>query len=237
MVLYFYLFTTIFPNYISIGFFSTWEFYGQWIWYFWIRKYLCFLSSKRHNFFYLPKKQLFTDPSHYCGDQAGLLLVISYPAPGGQNGTKHPKYTFTFPHFPLTKGTVQSLSSLSRQAKKTYLLYSPAILLPWNISLNSRPKCFFFNWIALVVCRVCFNYYFNFMLAERHCNIVPFQGNFCFWGQLKNSVFGFLPPRTYEVYISIPKLFFKFYFTAWRIHEKFHESDISPRGALLKSRE
>lgn len=39
------------------------------------------------------------------------------------------------------------------------------------------------------VSRVCFNYYFNFVLAGRHCQIVPFQGNSYFGGPLKSLCF------------------------------------------------
>ena len=39
-------------------------------------------------------------------------------------------------------------------------------------------------WMLPPVSRVRFNYYFNFMLAERHCQIVPFKGNTDFGGLL-----------------------------------------------------
>jgi hypothetical protein len=41
------------------------------------------------------------------------------------------------------------------------------------------------------ISRVCFNYYFNFMLAERHCQIVPFKG-ICYFGGLFTALYFWL---------------------------------------------
>lgn len=44
-------------------------------------------------------------------------------------------------------------------------------------------------WMLPPVSRVCVNYYFNFMLADQHCHIVPFKGNSYFGGLLASLYF------------------------------------------------
>lgn len=53
----------------------------------------------------------------------------------------------------------------------------------------------FLYWMLPPVSRVCFHYYFNFVLAERRCQIMPFKRNASFGGPLESLYFWLSVPQ------------------------------------------
>lgn len=53
----------------------------------------------------------------------------------------------------------------------------------------------FLYWMLPPVSRVCFHYYFNFVLAERRCQIKPFKRNASFGGPLESLYFWLSVPQ------------------------------------------
>lgn len=83
--------------------------------------------------------------------------------------------------------------------------------LSW--ALSSDPSLVLVLW---PVSRVCFNSYFNFVLAERHCQIVPFKGNsyfggllesLCFWLRAAQDLRGthWLPQTVLHAVLTVPR--------------------------------